>query len=186
MSSEKKRYVMHIDSNDNPVGLIPKVDAHLKGIRHKAFSVLIFNQFGEMLIQKRAKEKYHSGGLWSNACCSHQITEDVLFEAKERLLEELGIQCSLRNLFTFHYSEVVSNEMIENETDEVLVGIMNRCDVYPNPVEAEKVKWVEYTGLVADIRINPDKYTVWFKIIIDMLQNSYLALIEKEIKSNQI
>lgn len=181
--NEGTKFVMHIDLDDNPTEMIPKIDAHLKGIRHKAFSILIFNQSGEMLIQKRAKEKYHSGGLWSNACCSHQITEDVLSEAKKRLLEELGIQCDLNYLFTFHYSETVSNEMIENETDEVLIGIVDKCDIHPNPAEAEKVKWMEYTSLVEDIKINTDKYTVWFKIIMDKIQNSYLDLVEKAIKN---
>lgn len=179
MESDDKKFVMHIDLTDKPIGMVPKIEAHLKGIRHKAFSILIFNQFGEMLIQKRAKEKYHSGGLWSNACCSHQITEDVLTEANKRLFEELGIQCDLRSVFIFHYLEKVSTEMIENETDEVLIGVMNKCIVYPSLAEADEVKWVGMTDLIDDIRINTNKYTVWFKIILEMIQNSYMDLIEK-------
>ena len=92
-----------------------------------------------MLIQKRAKENYHSGGLWSNACCGHQITQDLLYEAQKRLFEELGIVCKLRDLFRFHYNEVVSSSMIENETDDVLIGFVNSYDIYPNPEEIEKV-----------------------------------------------
>lgn len=86
---DKNKYLMQIDSTDRLINKIPKIEAHLKGIRHKAFSVLIFNNDDKMLIQKRAKEKYHSGGLWSNACCGHQITQDLLYKAQKRLFEEL-------------------------------------------------------------------------------------------------
>lgn len=86
---DKNKYVMQIDSTDRLINKIPKIEAHLKGIRHKAFSVLIFNNDGKMLVQKRAKEKYHSGRLWSNAYCGHQITQDLLYEAQKRLFEEL-------------------------------------------------------------------------------------------------
>lgn len=174
---DKNKYVMQIDSTDRLINKIPKIEAHLKGIRHKAFSVLIFNNDGKMLIQKSAKEKYHSGGLWSNACCGHQITQDLLYEAQKRLFEELGIVCKLRDLFRFHYNEVVSSSMIENETDDVLIGFVNSYDIYPNPEEIEKVKWMDFSALLDDIKINPNNYTIWFKIITNTVEKSYRKLI---------
>ena len=138
MSEEK---VILVDKNDNQVGLMPKLEAHEKGILHRAFSVFIFNSKYELLLQKRASSKYHSGGLWTNTCCSHpREGEDILDAANRRLDEEMGIKTSLRKVFDFIYTAELDNNLIENEFDHVFYGVYD-TDPILNKEEAEAVSY---------------------------------------------
>ena len=168
MSEEK---VILVDKNDNQVGLMPKLEAHEKGILHRAFSVFIFNSKYELLLQKRASSKYHSGGLWTNTCCSHpREGEDISDAANRRLDEEMGIKTSLRKVYDFIYKAELDNQLTEHEFDHVFYGV---CDNDPilNKDEAEDFKWVDMETLNNDIIKNEDNYTVWFKIAFEYFYN---------------
>jgi len=168
MSEEK---VILVDKNDNQVGLMPKLEAHEKGVLHRAFSIFIFNSKYELLLQKRASSKYHSGGLWTNTCCSHpREGEDTLDAANRRLDEEMGIKTSLRKVYDFIYKAELDNQLTEHEFDHVFYGV---CDNDPilNKDEAEDFKWVDMETLNNDIIKNEDNYTVWFKIAFEYFYN---------------
>ena len=165
MTISKK--VILVDENDNQIGVSRKLEAHQLGKLHRAFSVFIFNSKGELLIQKRASSKYHSGGLWSNTCCSHpKPGEDTLLTARIRLKEEMGINCDLKEIHKFIYKTKFSNGLTEYEYDHVLVG---KSDALPivDPEEAEDWKWVDPEKLREHIKNNPDQYAYWFKVCLD-------------------
>ena len=163
--------VILVDEKDNQVGLMPKLEAHQKGLLHRAFSVFIFNSDYKLLLQKRASSKYHSGGLWTNTCCSHpRDGEDIIDAANRRLNEEMGIKTSLRKVFDFIYTAELDNNLIENEFDHVFYGVYN-TDPILNKEEAEDYKWIEMETLKNDIENNTDQYTVWFKIAFDYFYN---------------
>ncbi|MFA5925900.1 MAG: isopentenyl-diphosphate Delta-isomerase [Parcubacteria group bacterium] len=164
--------VILVDREDKKIGSEDKLKAHRSGKMHRAFSVLVFNSRREMLLQKRAKGKYHSGGLWTNACCSHpRPGERILSAAKRRLGEEMGFTCALKKAFSFHYCAKLDNGMTENEYDHVLRGEFNG-DPVPNPDEAEDWKWMNWRELKKDISRNPRRYTYWFKIVVEKLDGS--------------
>ena len=168
MSEEK---VILVDKNDNQVGLMPKLEAHEKGLLHRAFSIFIFNSRYELLLQKRASSKYHSGGLWTNTCCSHpREGEDTLDAANRRLYEEMGIKTSLRKVYDFIYKAELDNQLTEHEFDHVFYGVCDR-DPKLNKDEAEDFKWVDMETLNNDIIKNEDNYTVWFKIAFEYFYN---------------
>ena len=168
MSEEK---VNLVDKNDNQVGLMPKLEAHEKGLLHRAFSIFIFNSRYELLLQKRASSKYHSGGLWTNTCCSHpREGEDTLDAANRRLDEEMGIKTSLRKVYDFIYKAELDNQLTEHEFDHVFYGVCDR-DPNLNKDEAEDFKWVDMETLNNDIIKNEDNYTVWFKIAFEYFYN---------------
>jgi|TARA_Y100000813_G_scaffold117603_1_gene84351 isopentenyl-diphosphate delta-isomerase len=163
--------VILVDEKDNQVGLMPKLEAHQKGLLHRAFSVFIFNSDYKLLLQKRASSKYHSGGLWTNTCCSHpRDGEDIIDAANRRLNEEMGIKTSLRKVFDFIYTAELDNNLIENEFDHVFYGVYD-IDPIINKDEAEDFKWVDMETLKNDIENNKDQYTVWFKIAFDYFYN---------------
>ena len=163
--------VILVDEKDNQVGLMPKLEAHQKGLLHRAFSVFIFNSDYKLLLQKRASSKYHSGGLWTNTCCSHpRDGEDIIDAANRRLNEEMGIKTSLRKVFDFIYTAELDNNLIENEFDHVFYGVYD-IDPIINNDEAEDFKWVDMETLKNDIENNKDQYTVWFKIAFDYFYN---------------
>ncbi len=163
--------VILVDEKDNQVGLMPKLEAHQKGLLHRAFSVFIFNSDYKLLLQKRASSKYHSGGLWTNTCCSHpRDGEDIIDAANRRLDEEMGIKTSLRKVFDFIYTAELDNNLIENEFDHVLYGVYD-IDPILNKEEAEDFKWIDMETLKNDIENNTDQYTVWFKIAFDYFYN---------------
>ena len=166
-----KENVILVDEKDNQVGLMPKLEAHQKGLLHRAFSVFIFNSDYKLLLQKRASSKYHSGGLWTNTCCSHpRDGEDIIDAANRRLDEEMGIKTSLRKVFDFIYTAELDNNLIENEFDHVLYGVYD-IDPILNKEEAEDFKWIDMETLKNDIENNTDQYTVWFKIAFDYFYN---------------
>ena len=163
--------VILVDEKDNQVGLMPKLEAHQKGLLHRAFSVFIFNSDYKLLLQKRASSKYHSGGLWTNTCCSHpRDGEDIIDAANRRLNEEMGIKTILRKVFDFIYTAELDNNLIENEFDHVFYGVYD-IDPIINKDEAEDFKWVDMETLKNDIENNKDQYTVWFKIAFDYFYN---------------
>ena len=168
MSIEK---VILVDENDNQVGLMPKLEAHQKGLLHRAFSVFIFNSKYELLLQKRASSKYHSGGLSTNTCCSHpREGEDTLDAANRRLIEEMGIETSLRKVHDFIYKAELDNNLTEHEFDHVFYGIYNE-DPIINKDEADDFKWIDMDSLNEDIKTNGDNYTIWFKIAFEYFYN---------------
>ncbi len=162
--------VILVNKKNEAIGTEEKTKAHLIGKLHRAFSVLLFNKKGETLIQKRAKSKYHSPGLWTNTCCSHpRPKEDVALAAKRRLKEEMGISCELKEAFSFIYKAKLGG-LVEHEFDHVF---LSRFDGKPKPDKKEVAdwKWIKQADLKADIKKSPKKYTPWFKIIINKIKS---------------
>lgn len=150
-----------VDKNDCQIGIEEKIKTHKLGLLHRAFSIFIFNSNGELMLQKRDKNKYHCGGLWSNTCCSHpREGENVLEAAHRRLQEEMGLDCELKQINSFIYQIAFENGLIENEFDHIIIG---KYDKIPklNSDEAEDWKWIDLKKLKDDIKINPKKYTYW-------------------------
>jgi len=168
MVVEPEPMVTLVDENDKEVGVSKKLEAHMGGGKlHRAFSVFIFDSNGRMLLQRRALVKYHSGGLWTNACCSHPSpTESTEAAAHRRLKEEMGFDCDLSEIFSFIYKTPVSGGLTEWEYDHVFVGKYNG-KVKPDLNEIAEVKWVQVEDLMKDVRRNPSKYTEWLKLSLD-------------------
>ncbi|MCX6790763.1 MAG: isopentenyl-diphosphate Delta-isomerase [Candidatus Gribaldobacteria bacterium] len=163
---DQKIEIILVDEQDNQIGTMEKMGAHQKGLLHRCFSIFIFNSQGEMLLQKRAVSKYHSGGLWTNACCSHPRVGEVLQKAaEERLFEEMGIRCELKEVFSFTYQAQVG-DLTEHEFDHVFIGTFDGETVI-NPEEADGYKWIGLEQLKTDIENYPETYTEWFKIIFE-------------------
>ena len=168
MDEEK---VILVDTSDNPIGIMPKMEAHKKALLHRAFSVFILNQNGELLLQQRALNKYHSPGLWTNTCCSHQREgETNEFAGKRRLKEEMGFSTSLKELFSFIYKAPFDNGLTEHELDHVLLGYYEDTPNV-NPEEVQSWKWMDLKQIEFAIKANPKDYTAWFKIIFDRFYN---------------
>jgi isopentenyl-diphosphate delta-isomerase len=171
------RMVILVDDNDEEIGTEEKIRAHQKGKLHRAFSIFVFNSKGELLLQKRAPSKYHSGGLWTNTCCSHPVPgEEMTSTIHKRLEEEMGFDCELRKAFHFIYRAELTNGMIEHEYDHVFSGIYDG-EVRPNPSEVSDFKWVDLNALEKDLRNNPEMHTPWlrnafFKILSIRTKNS--------------
>lgn len=161
-------FVILVDEQDNPIGTAEKLEAHQNGGKlHRAFSVLVFNDKGETMLQRRAASKYHCPGLWTNTCCSHpRPDETTLAAASRRLQEEMGFVCPLEEKFTFLYKAEFSNGLTEHEFDHVFVGRYNDDPVL-NPVEADDWKWLSIEDLVQEMQNHPDVFTPWFKIIVE-------------------
>ena len=163
--------VIIVDKNDNQIGLMPKLDAHKKGVLHRAFSVFVLNNNNEIMLQKRAYNKYHSGGLWTNTCCSHQREGENSIEAgKRRLLEEMGFETELKIITSFIYKVEFENGLTEHELDYLLIGRYLKSPVI-NKQEVADWKWMKVELIADDIKLNPNNYTSWFKIIFDKFQN---------------
>lgn len=168
--------VILVDQEDNPRGLMPKMEAHEKAELHRAFSVFIFNHKNELMLQQRAKHKYHSPLLWTNTCCSHQRDGESNIQAgKRRLFEEMGFVTDIKEVFSFIYKAPFDNGLTEHELDHVMVGYYNE-DPIINRDEVEAFKWMTLDDVRTDIKNNPGLYTAWFKIIFeksyDKLQNA--------------
>jgi isopentenyl-diphosphate Delta-isomerase len=162
-------YVILVDENDQAIGICEKMEAHEKGLLHRAFSVFVFNDKGEMLLQRRALSKYHSPGLWTNTCCSHpRENESVEEAAHRRLKEEMGFDCQLEEVFSFTYNAAFSNGLIEHEFDHVLIGKYDSSPLL-NTEEAAEYKWISIKEVLREAEENPNNFTEWFKIILPKL-----------------
>lgn len=159
--------VILVDKNDQATGTMEKMEAHRKGELHRAFSVVVFNSKGEMLLQKRAKGKYHSGGLWTNACCSHPMPGEKIEDAsRRRLKEEMGIDVQPEFIFKFIYKANLDQELIEHEYDHVFRGTFDG-EPQINKNEVEDWKFVSMSWLKKDILLHPENYTYWFRLLVD-------------------
>ena len=159
--------VILVDENDKQIGLMPKMEAHEKALLHRAFSVFIFNDKNELMLQKRAMHKYHSPGLWTNTCCSHQRDgETNIVAGKRRLQEEMGFSVELKESISFIYKAPFDNGLTEHEYDHILIGNYNDDPVI-NLEEVDSWKWMSLQEVKKDILEHPEFYTEWFKIIFD-------------------
>lgn len=164
MEEEK---VILVNIKNEKIGLMPKMEAHEKAILHRAFSVFIFNDKNELMLQQRALNKYHSPGLWTNTCCSHQRDGETNIEAgKRRLQEEMGFVTDLQESISFIYKAPFDNGLTEHEYDHVLLGKYNGEPTI-NPEEVASWKWMTVEDVKVDIAFHPYNYTEWFKIIFE-------------------
>lgn len=165
-----ENHVILVDEKDNTLGYMEKIEAHKSEQLHRAVSVFILNDKGEWLLQQRAKEKYHSNSLWTNTCCTHPYPNETNLEAaNRRLQEEMGMSCELTEIFDFIYKEALDNELTEHELDHVFIGYSNALPK-PNPDEVMGYKYISYNDLATDINKQPEQYTVWFKKIVNKVQ----------------
>jgi len=160
-------HVVLVDAQDRQVGTMEKMEAHEKGLLHRAFSVFLFDNAGQLIIQQRAWTKYHSPGLWANTCCSHPRENEPIIEAgKRRLKEEMGMDADLRPLFSFIYIADMGNGLIEHELDHVLVGYTN-TEPLINLQEVASYRSMRLEDIQMDLQRRPERYTEWFKIVFD-------------------
>lgn len=161
--------VILVDEKDLEVGVMEKMEAHLTGTLHRAISIFVFNEKGEFLLQQRAHEKYHSGGKWSNTCCSHPRPGERLVDAaNRRLKEEMGINCNLLYWFCFTYRAELDNGLVEHEYDHVFIGITDDQPI-PDPTEVAAIKYIDREALEDDIKQNPELYSEWFKLCFERI-----------------
>jgi isopentenyl-diphosphate delta-isomerase len=167
--------VILVNEADEAIGTMEKMQAHREGVLHRAFSVILRNSKNEILLQQRAFSKYHSGGLWTNTCCSHPAPgEDILSAAKRRLVEELGIQCEQLELkYSFIYKAALDNELTEHELDHVVLGTFDG-PIDLNKEEVESIEYVTSEELNKRMKAHPEDFTVWFKAIYEELYPAYL------------
>jgi isopentenyl-diphosphate Delta-isomerase len=177
---EERVNVILVDELDHEVGLMEKLEAHEKGLLHRAISVFVFNSSGELLLQRRAFDKYHSEGLWTNTCCSHPLPGESIKEAGERrLMEEMGMECELSPSFSFIYKAEFENGLSEHELDHVLIGFSDDTP-HLNPEEAIGFQWLSLSQIQEEIKNKPNHYTAWFKILISEHFNELFASIQHE------
>ena len=164
MEEEK---VILVNENDEQIGVMPKMEAHQKAVLHRAFSVFVFNNKNELMLQQRATHKYHSPGLWTNTCCSHQRVGESNIEAgKRRLQEEMGFVTELQETISFIYKAPFDNGLTEHEFDHVMIGYYNE-EPKINLEEVSDWKWMTLDHLKKDMKRHPENYTAWFKIIFE-------------------
>jgi isopentenyl-diphosphate delta-isomerase len=162
-----QEYVILVDERDNDIGMMEKMQAHREGKLHRAFSVFIFNDRNELLLQQRALDKYHSAGLWTNSCCSHPRPHETIKDAaNRRLFEEMGIGCDLSIKTSFIYKTAFENGLMEHELDYILTGRFN-FEPAINPEEVANYKWLSLDAIRQDIALHPEHYTSWFKIALE-------------------
>lgn len=167
-------YVVLVDEDDRKIGVEEKFKAHREGILHRGFSIFLFNQKGELLLQQRAESKYHSGGLWANTCCGHpRPQESVEQAAVRRLQEEMAISCKLERVFHFVYRAEVSSGLVEHEVDHVFIGYYDRT-VSPNPTEVMAHRWTPFTELQKEIKRNPRHFVPWLLPAIEQIRDREL------------
>ena len=163
----EEEYVILVDENDRKIGLVAKQEAHERALLHRAFSVFVFNDKNELMLQQRALNKYHSPGLWTNTCCSHQRDGESNIEAgQRRLWEEMGFVTELKETISFIYKAPFDNGLTEHEFDHILIGNYNENPKI-NTNEVANWKWMPLEKVKEDIAKNPTLYTEWFKIIFD-------------------
>ncbi len=162
--------VILVDNNDIPIGEMEKQEVHIKGVLHRAFSVFVFNDQNELMLQQRALSKYHTPGLWTNTCCSHPRKGEQTNEAAHRrMVEEMGFDCDFEEAFTFTYKADVGQGLIEHEFDHVFIGKSNESPKI-NPEEVNDWKYMSMDKIRIDMNKFPDQYTVWFRIAFDEVE----------------
>lgn len=155
-----------VDKDDNETGSAEKLFAHQNGLLHRAFSIFIFNSHGELLLQKRAENKYHSGGLWSNTCCSHPCKDEQIGDTiKRRLMEEMGMECGTEFKFKFIYQKHFENGLTEHELDHVYFGKSDALPV-PDPMEVQDWKYISLRRLQSEIHLHPERFSAWLQICL--------------------
>lgn len=160
-------YVVLVNEQDQVLGQLEKIEAHELGLLHRAFSVLLFNDRGELLLQQRAAHKYHSPLLWTNTCCSHQRpNETTLMAAERRLKEEMGMSAPMQTAFKFRYKATLDQGLTEHELDHVLFGYTNQ-DPNINPEEVAAFRWISMAQLLQELQSKRDSFTIWFQILLD-------------------
>jgi len=171
-----------VDKDDNITGYEEKMKVHQKGYLHRAFSIFVVNKKGQLMLQKRAVEKYHSGGLWANTCCSHPLKgEDLEVTVHNRLGEEMGFDCELKPIFKFIYRAELDNNFVEYELDQVYIGFYEK-DPKPNAAEVCDWKWVDIESLKIDLKESPENYVYWLKEAFPEFYLNYknLLLVKKD------
>lgn len=170
------QHVILVDEDDRPVGRCEKLAAHESGELHRAFSVFLFDRDGRWLLQRRHPDKYHSGGLWTNTCCSHPAPGERTEEAAvDRLMLEMGIAAPITPAFQFLYRAQFDNQLIEHELDHVFVGCFNGAPA-PNPDEVCDWRWVETGALMEELEAHPEHFTYWFRTVASRVHQHYTAL----------
>lgn len=168
--------VILVDHEDRAISTMAKLDAHIEGKLHRAFSVFIFNSEGELLLQQRALSKYHSGGKWTNTCCSHPRPGEQTAEAAvRRLQEEMGMDCALKPVFAFCYKAEVENGLIEYEYDHVFFGKSDQLPVL-NPIEVADFKYISMVDLELGLLEESEQYTEWLKICFKQVMEHFVAV----------
>lgn len=171
-----KEKVILVDENNKEIGFEEKMRAHIECKLHRAFSIFVFNSKNELLLQRRAKSKYHCGGLWTNTCCSHPRPDEPLHKAIcRRLKEEMGFNCDLKEICSFMYKAVLGKNLYEYEYDHVFIGKYNGVPKL-NFKEADEWRWVSVDELKKDIIRNAEKYTPWFRIILEKYLDKILDI----------
>ena len=168
----KKEYVVLVDKHDNPIGQCEKLEAHRDDRLHRAFSVLLVRG-QDVLLQQRHPDKYHSGGLWANTCCSHpRPDEDIISAGKRRLHEEMGITAALTDIGSFIYQTQLTDTLSEHEYDHILIGTFDSADIPFNKNEVIATKWMAISQLKQELETNPTLYVVWLKQVLDIYLQS--------------
>lgn len=163
---DAQEQVILVDDHDREIGLMDKMEAHRKGLLHRAFSIFLFNTDGDLLIQQRALNKYHSGGLWTNACCSHPRAAETIEQAAcRRLMEEMGMRAEMKRAFHFMYRAELDHELIEHELDHVLIGVTDSLPE-PDPKEVAGFRYVSIDLLQSEMAEAPEQFTAWFLICL--------------------
>ena len=182
----EKNEVILVDTSDRAIGTMEKMEAHRKGVLHRAFSVFIFDSKGRMLLQQRAAQKYHGGLLWSNACCSHPYPDEITERAAERrLMEELGFFTSLREVFSFTYKAEVENDLIEHEYDHVFIGEYDG-DIHPNADEVADYCYSTLDQIKTTLQEYPGKFTSWFRIVFPQVENWWQQHYKEPLHKNSV
>ena len=159
-------HVILVDADDNAIGTMEKMEAHQKGVLHRALSVVVFNSRGEILLQKRARKKYHSGGLWTNTCCSHPLPGELMQDAAVRTLRhEMGLDLRPSFAYAFRYEAYLGADLTEHEIDHVFTAVSDKMPEI-NTEEVEDWKWISSDALAKDMETNPENYSSWFKIMV--------------------
>lgn len=168
--------VILVNHKDEEIGIMEKLEAHRKGLLHRAFSIFIFNSKGEMLLQQRASDKYHNGELWTNTCCSHPAPgEEILNAANRRLKEEMGFTTELEKIFDFTYRASFENGLIEHEFDHVFIGEHNGM-INANSFEVKDYCFKTIEEIKSSLKTHSQKFTEWFKIAFPIVEKYKMAV----------